>query len=173
MTKRGLYARFLKDQIGIVQVLDVQSKVIGVRPADDSEPNYEIPSLYPSWRSFNRHWECHYPKLVIARPREDVCDDCWRYANSFRFKKRGDGQQTAGQEDDSSDDDEEQKNNEGVVEKAAVHVEMAKIQRELFNRKTKEAKETRSLPRSERTATWVLDFAQNMSLPHHSFPPHP
>ena len=41
----------------------------------------------------------------------------------------------------------------------------AKIQRELFNQKTKEAKESKHLPRDERTVTWILDYAQNMSLP--------
>ena len=165
MTKQGLYARFLKDHVGIVQVLDGRSKIIGVRAADDSDSNFDIPQIYPSWRSFNRHWQRHYPKLLIARPREDVCDDCWRYANAFRFTKRGDTFADEAEDDDSSDADKEQKNNERVVTDASVHVEQAKIQRELFNNKTKEAKETQSLPRCERTVTWVLDFAQNMSLP--------
>ena len=163
MTKRGIYARFLKDHCGIVQVLDARSCVIAVRP---NGPDDHVPDCYPSWRSFNRHWERFYPKLVIARPREDVCEDCWKYANSFRFRKRGVGSEgmSAG-DDDDDDDDREQEHNEGVVESAKVHVEQAKIQRKLFNDKQEEAKVSRWLPRSQRTVTWVLDFAQNMSLP--------
>ena len=162
MTKRGLYARFLKDHIGIVQVLDARSRVIAVRP-DTSDDH--VPDCFPSWRSFNRHWETFYPKLVIARPREDVCEDCWKYANAFRFKKRDGEAQQASRRSNDSDDDDERKNNEAVVEAASLHVEQAKIQREYFNKKVEEAKASRFAPRSERTVTWVLDYAQNMSLP--------
>ena len=163
MSKRGLYARFLKEHLGVVQVLDARSRIIGVRTVEEGGT---IPQIYPSWRTFNRHWEQHFPKLVIARPREDVCEDCWRYSNAFRFKKRTDGTfADANDDSDDDDDDDEQEHNEGVVEAASVHVEQAKIQRELFNQKIKDAKESRDLPREQRTATWVLDYAQNMSLP--------
>ena len=80
MTKRGLYKRFLKERIGIIQVLEAKCRVVGVRMEDSDT---EVPDLYPSWRSFNRHWVKHWSKLIIAKPREDVCDDCWRYANEF------------------------------------------------------------------------------------------
>ena len=162
MLKRGLYARFLKENLGIVQVYDARSRIIGVRTVDAAD---EVPSIYPSWRTFNRHWDRYYPKLVIARPREDVCEDCWKYSNSFRFKKRTEPSTDAANDDSEDEDDSEQEHNESVVESASLHVLQAKIQRELFNQKTKEAKESKHLPRDERTVTWILDYAQNMSLP--------
>ena len=159
MSKRGIYARFLKGNLGIIQVLDAKGRVAAAKRDEEDE---EMPQIYPSWRSFNRFWDTYYPKLIVAKPREDVCDDCWKYANSFRFKKRteGEGTELSQQELES-----EQANNETVIQEAAVHVEQAQVQRELFNEKIAEAKASRFLPRKERTVTWVLDYAQNMSLP--------
>lgn len=146
MTKRGLYKRFLQERVGIIQVLDAKCRVVGVRSEEEGGP---IPEIYPSWRSFNRYWDKYWPKLIIAKPREDVCDDCWKYANAFRFKKRED---PIGEPDD--DDDERRKKeqdiNESVIESASYHVEQAKIQRLLFNEKISEAKDSRFLQRSER-----------------------
>ena len=59
----------------------------------------------------------------------------------------------------------EQENNETVIKAAAIHVEQAQIQREMFNQKVEEAKESRFKKRKERTVTWVLDYAQNMAVP--------
>ena len=159
MSKRGIYARFLKSNLGIVQVLDAKGRVAATRPVGDDD---EVPDIYPSWRSFNRYWDTHYRKLIVAKPREDVCDDCWKYANSFRFKKRTEpeGRQVSQEEAEA-----EQRNNEAVINQAAMHVKQAQIQRELFNEKIAEAKSSRFLPRKERTVTWVLDYAQNMALP--------
>ena len=134
MSKRGLYARFLKDWVGIIQVLDAKRRVAAVRPAED-DGEQDMPEIYPSWRTFNRHWQKYHPKLVVAKPREDVCDDCWTYANSFRFKKRS--EEDDGTEQPQEQAEVEQANNEAVIEAAALHVKQAQIQRELFNARRK------------------------------------
>ena len=164
ITKRGLYARFLKERCGVIQVLDAQGRVAGVR---GDEPTDVVPERYPSWRTFCRHWERYYPKVVVAKAREDICDDCWRYANSFRFKAR-DMKENAGDTDGPMDDEaakKEQENNERVIKEAGVHVAQAEIQRNYFNAKVEEAKASRFKQRSDRTITLVLDYAQNMSVP--------
>ena len=48
---------------------------------------------------------------------------------------------------------------------AAKHVEMAKLQRELFNKKKEEAFNDRNKPKEDRVYTLVADYAQNMYLP--------
>ena len=166
MTKRGVYARFLKDQVGIVQVLDAQGRVAGVRGDEESD---NVPEHYPSWRTFCRHWEKYHPNLVVAKPREDICEDCWRYANAFRFKSKQMDENADRNADEMDEEElfnhqtEEQENNERVIKEAGAHVEQAEIQRAFFNEKEEAAKESRFKQRSEKTVTWVVDFAQNMS----------
>ena len=165
MTKRGLYARFLKERCGVVQVLDAQGRVAGVHGDEETD---DVVPRYPSWRTFCRHWEKYYPKLVVAKAREDICDDCWRYANSFRFKSRKEKENDDRKDDASMDDNAaiaEQENNERVIKEAGLHVEQAEIQRNYFNEKVAQAKDSRFKQRSERTVTLVLDYAQNMSVP--------
>ena len=165
MSKRGLYARFLSDYVGIVQVLDSKGRVVGVHRKEEDSSS-AVPDIYPSWRSFNRHWERYHKKLVVAKPREDVCDDCWTYANSFRFKKRTSETEEEGTEEVSHEEQEaQQRNNESVIKAAAAHVEQAELQRQLFNAKIEEAKASRFYKREEQTVTWVIDYAQNMSVP--------
>ena len=37
-----------------------------------------------SQRTFNRYWSKHFPKLVTQRAREDICGDCFAFANKER-----------------------------------------------------------------------------------------
>jgi hypothetical protein len=41
-----------------------------------------------SWPSFCRFWSKNYPKIVIQRPAEDLCDDCVVFANRHKYQKR-------------------------------------------------------------------------------------
>lgn len=125
-TKRGIYVRFLKDTLGIVRELEAKGRITGVRGAENHNV---VPPIYPSWQSFNLYWEEAYPKLVIAKPRKDICDDCWRFANAFCFRKRNVGAEVDDGADSDKENQREQDNNKHVVNEAAQHFEKAKIQR--------------------------------------------
>jgi hypothetical protein len=71
---------------------------------------------------------------------------------------------------DEEDEDEEEEQlemeeSEQRVLNAAKHVQRAKGQRELFNKKKQQAKEDRDKPRADRVYCFVADFAQNINLP--------
>ena len=163
MTKRGLYKRFLEENIGIRQTLDAKCRVkkVEVVSSDDEDRDKpEVPGCYPSWRTFNRYWEEKWPHLVVCRAREDICEECWRVANAFRFNT------DENNASNNNADDLEEDPNESLIKQASLNVEQAQVQRALFNEKAAEAKASMNLPRAKRTVTWVLDYAQNMGLPH-------
>jgi hypothetical protein len=54
---------------------------------------------------------------------------------------------------------------EEKIAEANLHVRMAKVQRELVNRKIALARETRDYDHSDRTYTFIVDYGQNMELP--------
>ena len=151
-----------------------------------------------SWPTFCRFWQLHFPKLVIQRAAEDICDDCVIFANRHKYlsrqrEARVDDENASGQlrqprkkvkvmqQNDDGDDvevevEEETPNDldmgeqESVILKAGRHVEMARKQREYFNHKKQVAKEHRSkgVKQEERTYCFVADFAQNMNIPNFS-----
>ena len=119
-----------------------------------------------------------YPKIVIQRSSEDICDECFVFANQHRYgkrKKENDDDDEDGllelvsklalDDDDDDDDVNEMEMSEERVLAAAKHVDRAKKQRELFNLKKQEAKDDKDTPRGERSSCFVADFAQNMNVP--------
>ncbi len=165
-TKRSMYKRFLMDDLGWEIKLDSTGRILSILPIADKEQVEPI----PSWATFLSYWKQNYPKMKIQPPREDICGQCYTFANSFRFKKR----RNADIEDDeeSSDDDEAgdedievadtaKFTNEQLILEAAKHVRMAKIQRDLCNEKKQEAIDKPNLVR-----TYTIDYAQNTMMPH-------
>ena len=41
-------------------------------------------TVVASQRTFNRYWSKHFPKLVTQQAREDICGDCFAFANKER-----------------------------------------------------------------------------------------
>jgi hypothetical protein len=115
--------------------------------------------------------------LIIAGSREDICNECYIYANRYKYltrnKKEGaDATNDDGEEpppDDDNEDDQQAEEAmvaaEKLVTDAARHVEMAQQQRSLYQEKKQEAKDTASLPPSQRVLCFVADYAQNMQIP--------
>lgn len=77
--------------------------------------------------------------------------------------------------DPSDDEDEDEESLEQLDEyekeiaKANLHIKHAKFQRELMRQKIIQAREDRrkGVPRSNRVFTFILDYAQNLGLPHY------
>ena len=168
-SKRGMYKRFLAEQMGWTIAWDSTGRIISTLPVAGMEQVEPV----PSWGTFLGYWNSHFPKMRIQRPKEDICGQCYTFANSFKFKKRKarDGE---GDDDSSEDDDDDaggtqdiilrdaaKYTNERLVLEAAKHVKMAKIQRDLYNLKKKQAQE---YPDKVRTCT--IDYAQNTLMPH-------
>jgi hypothetical protein len=173
-TKIALYRSFLVEHGYMLQV-DHKS-----RPISCTKDGEECPVLV-SWATFLAYWKVNFPKVVIQSASEDICDDCVIFANSHCYltrRRRGIADGEDSDEEDATtmalqDPDEDLKlrdAEEDVIMAAGHHVKMAREQRELFNAKKIEAREHASSlrPQSQRTYTFVGDFAQNMYLPNFS-----
>ena len=173
--KRSLYRGFLLSQ-GWEAKFDNKSRQISLEQAGELVEEEATNKCPVSWPTFCQYWERHFPKLVIQRPAEDLCDDCVIFANQHKYIKRF-CKETAEEEDGSDvrvevvethDDQEKQmEQQEQLVVKAAKHVDMARQQRLLFVHKKEEAKDhaLKGTPQESRVYTYVADFAQNMYIP--------
>ena len=165
-SKRSLYNSYLAE-MGWDCHYDNKSRVTSLVERPDSEKKTPSPV---SWPTFCRYWKKNFPKLVIQRRSEDICDDCVVFANRHKYigKKRQDLKDEAVENGHAIDYDQDNKDldeQEQLVEKAAHHVMMAKKQRDYFNTKKEQAKSTADLPQEQRVFTFVADFAQNMYIP--------
>jgi hypothetical protein len=177
MTKRSLYDRLLL-QIGWKYIYDSKSGIIERQAVEGTDQQQA-----PAWSSFRRYWAKHHPKLFIAGAREDVCNQCYVFANRHRYtakNKQADEEEGKEEEENNkqemqgppaADDDNEEGDvttmlrGEELVKTAARHVEMAQQQRALYQQKRKAAIDTAGLPLEERTLCFVADYAQNMYIP--------
>jgi hypothetical protein len=82
-SKRVLYRSFLAE-LGWAVSFDDKSRKVSQLPLDSSavEEDLECPI---SWPTFCRFWKNHYPKIVIQKPSEDLCDDCVVFANKHKY----------------------------------------------------------------------------------------
>jgi len=173
-TKRSLYKRFMLEHGWVLKVSATGNKlstteVLGVTQT-------ELKDL-PSWSMFVNHWAKGYPKLQIQKPREDICGQCYTFANAYRHNKRKRVDDAVDASDGSEDgDSEEEEDNDEVDEtikdattlkteelilEAGKHVMMAQKQRELYNQKKQLAQEEPTKCR-----TYTVDYAQNTLMPH-------
>lgn len=180
-TKRSLYGRFVRDR-GWNYLVNATSAVAVPLPEQEQKP-------IPSWSTFLKYWGRFYPLLVICKPREDVCGECYIYANRHKYIKRKTGQEVLDNEHLEGDTDdesvlEEEENSpavaatgdeesmqdpiieqEDMILKAAKHVEMARIQRQYYQDAKTLSRTTAHLPPSQRSLCIVADYAQNMGVP--------
>jgi hypothetical protein len=125
--------------------------------------------------------------LVVPNAAEDICPDCYRFANQHKFATRDKTVATkatsdSDSESDSDDEEEEerkegdkpdnqerelqqQQQNEALIIKAAIHVKMAQKQRLFYQEKRQEAIDTVNNRPSERVLCYVGDYAQNLCVP--------
>ena len=82
-SKRQLFGRYAKGLGYLVVTSEKKTQELKKDPEaeddDVSEPT--------SWASFHRFWKKNYPKLVLPKPREDICGECFLFANTFRSSK--------------------------------------------------------------------------------------
>lgn len=102
-SKRSVYGRFLHER-GWKYKIDHKGSASHTEPVDGMEQQPVC-----SWSMFVQYWNKMFPLLIIARPREDICGECYIYANRHKYlssrlkKKTVDDQQLEG---DVSDDEE-------------------------------------------------------------------
>jgi hypothetical protein len=169
-TKRRVYGRFLLEH-GWSLKLDAKGKILTMSNGDvvvDGKTSKEM----PSWRTFLRYWKANYPRIVIQRAREDICNECYVFSNEHRYR---DQRQRLGLDSDGSLEGSGSENEarfdkmiarEQLINEAHKHVGMARAQREFFNLKKLEAKADVGKPRAEQCHTYVADYCQNMGIPH-------
>jgi hypothetical protein len=180
-TRKGMYNQLVQE-LGWKFHYDKKGRIIRKEPIADTEQQKT-----PSWFMFYNFWKRNYPKLVVATAREDVCNQCFIYANQHKYYVQrvksaaataalvaeelvedDEENEDAAPPDDEEDDDEDglrMLESETLVTKAARHVEMAQLQRSMYQRKKKEAIQTKHESPSNRVLCYVADYAQNMYLP--------
>ena len=178
MSKSSLYKRYCLEECNTIVKFNAKHKVIAKEPAVRGQEMLPC----PAWSFFCDYWKENFAHLKIQKPRKDVCGECFKYANSMKTLSGHKRQlEEEGEEDLPTEYDavlkcrrKEETHEESTrrmlelereVEKASLHVKMAKEQRELFNLHKKAAAATRDSPKSERTATFVCDYAQNLYVP--------
>jgi len=173
MTKRSLFKRLLLEN-GHTMKFDNNGRIAQpataiVAPAEGEEMH----RLHlPGFTTFRAFWKDHCNHVVVPRPREDICNACFQFANAFRHRKRIREQAGCDSEDSdesnnsfSSESFEATEAAEDAVTAAALHVEMARKQRELTNEKRQAALDDRNLAINERRLCCVGDYAQNGCTP--------
>jgi len=180
-TKRSLFKRLLAEA-GYDIKLDNKCRVLSVTATPGKKQTVERKEDLPTWQAFLRYWKRQHPYLVTAKAREDVCGECYVFANSRQFatqKKKAnateedtddeeEGENAPAEDDDNNNNMEER---EKVIEDAALHVEMAKTQRDDFNLKKQQSRDNHHKSwdeNSDKVWTFVADYAQNMYMPNFS-----
>jgi hypothetical protein len=72
-SKRAIYRSFLQTQGWTIQY-DHKGRQVSATEVEGEQ-------LPISWPAFSNYWAKHWPKIVIQRPVEDICDDCVIFAN--------------------------------------------------------------------------------------------
>ena len=104
-----------------------------------------------SFSTFLRFWNTNYPKLILLKPREDICSDCYKLSNAFcSLKSYSHGAQP-----------ETAEIRENIIVNAKSHCERAKKQRTYFNQATLYARQHPT----DTVDCLVMDYAQNLALP--------
>lgn len=181
MSKFGLCNKLLKE-CGWTHTYDAKARIKDTQKVK----SHDTAKRVPSWRFFLEYWNEHHPHLKIPKAAEDICGECYVYANRIRHKQKKTGKRGREAMEADGDDDEQEEllvpaekihgdrteaeekrmiASELLIEKASIHVNRARAQRNLFNKKKQEAIDTKHLPAVERIYTVVIDYAQNMYLP--------
>jgi hypothetical protein len=145
MSRFGLFNEFLKEH-GWKNHYDAKNRILrSVKIKEDAVLDFDE---LPSWKSFYLYWSCNFPRLKIPKPSQDICGECYIYANKIRFKQQsnpGSSKRSLAsllQEDSDNDDtffvlpeqededhDAEQEQmikSEDIIDKASIHVKRAK-----------------------------------------------
>jgi hypothetical protein len=156
-TKKGMFNQMVAE-LGWKYQYDAKGRIVKRLAIEGLEQHEQV----PSWFMFFQYWKAHYPKLVVAAAREDVCNQCFVYANQHKYfssrnnKCQEDNSDIIEEEvlDDEDippmDDDEEDEDgllkkmldSETLIKKAGRHVEMAQLQRAICTNGRREKRST-------------------------------
>ena len=181
-TKRKMYERFCYEN-GWVAKADARGnykewKNYELRCNDDhlgdlSEwPSSSVPQVICSWSTFTSYWAKFRPKLRIRPPSRDTCLQCNIFRNRVKYVQKNEIdpalENTADLDDDTLKCHIAEEREEQLILGAAKHVKMAIAQKTLASEKIKAAVESESNNHRFRNkvATIVMDYCQNLDLPH-------
>ena len=123
-----------------------------------------------SWATFYYIWKNKREKIRIRPPGRDTCMQCNIYRNQSKYLNDANADINSCNIIDvgayilaASNAEERDK---GLILAAATHVKAAVSQKELAAEKNEEAKASLSLPYNEKVVTLVMDYCQNLELPH-------
>ena len=183
-TKRQLYRRFCYESGWIAKPDSVGNYVPVVeydrRPFDSEAGEF---SLWPdgsqslqvcSWRTFLNIWDKYLPFITIRSPSQDTCMDCHIFRNQQKYRQCTIVSSSSSLDNASSSlgnfeeieglmenpEEETEESHENLILRAAAHVREAIAQKKLASLQIEESKQSESI------VTLVLDYCQNLDLPH-------
>jgi hypothetical protein len=161
LSARRLYIRYCAEMGWKVELKNAKGGYEMKRMENFEEDNTYEPCC---WKTFMTFWKHHYPKIVICKPREDICNECYCYANSFRFRffAGNNNQQASGVNNDEAAEKNDFESREKAIQAAALHVRQAAAQRKYFIDKSL----TTTTGHPDGVDVLVGDFMQNMGLPY-------
>ena len=131
-SKRALYGRLYKDH-GWTLKFDNKGRLLE-KEAVPNQSQTDRKDL-PSWWTFLEYWNHNYPKIVCQRPREDICGDCFKFANSYKSREASNDRKQQrlrelnnGNDNSDSDGEDNTLHDEVEILEAAKHVNMAQAQ---------------------------------------------
>ena len=187
MGYRPCYKRYMKSLGYDVRTTATGGLVVTAEAGKEADPGE-----YVSFPTYYNMWKRDYKNLKVSRPAEDICKDCYVFANRHRHLAHHGrrGEDVSDSDDSCSDDNEDaaefaerrpvldlnnpdaasnevQEERELMLMQAAKHVEMARAQRALYQAKVADAvaDATAGKDHTERRYTFVVDYGQNMELP--------
>ena len=124
MSKRSCYRNFCHECGWVIQ-FDAKGVVLS-----KEEINVGEGQPIPSWTTYYKFWANEYKDLLIRKPSEDICGECWCFANAFhsRHKTMEHLKQCLNDDHDMySSDDKSQSNSEAdnATTDFSVQVELA------------------------------------------------
>jgi hypothetical protein len=191
-SKRGIYGAYVhqngyqlpkathKGSLGAVKNYKLRT--------DDEDDTDWPPAMEPnevvSLTVFVRIWKDKCPLIVIKPKSEDICGDCYVFANQLKYgEKRKAGDHGSGSDNEDGNEDELVVDNdndgeqddpniptraEQLIQQAAAHVEAAIAMRKFINKRTEDSQlqKTNNVEHELMCYTIVVDYAQNMDVPH-------
>ena len=138
------------------------------------------PQIVCSWRSFLRIWKEYLPYFKIRQPSLDICNLCNNYAKDITCARKPQMESVCTFLNNDNlfcpESHEEsllekgfgnmQETHNNVVMLASKHVTAAKAQKRLAQIKVDKAIESVDASPENNTVTLVLDYCQNLDLPH-------
>ena len=142
-------------------------------------PSGSTPEVVCSWRTFLRLWGEHVSHIKIRPPACDTCVSCNIFRNISKYKATRNNQLLPDAQIElicpetnevsllKKPADEEEIERENIILAAAKHVKAARSQKLLANEKIESAKAShQQSPGNSNTITLVVDYCQNLDLPH-------